>query len=59
MLRQVFAVPAPLMSGAEAAGDPVATLPVLFHLLWRGLLAADLSVPLCERTLVGQAGGRW
>ena len=34
-LRQVFAEPAPLMAGAGPAGDPVATLPVLFHLLWR------------------------
>lgn len=56
-LREAFAVPAPLMAGAEAAGDPVATLPVLFHLLWCGVLAADLSVPLGERTLVGLAGG--
>jgi hypothetical protein len=50
-------VPAPLMAGASAAGDPVATLPVLFHLMWRGALAANLSVPLCERTLVVLAGG--
>jgi hypothetical protein len=55
-LREVFAVPAPLMAGAEAAGDPFATLPVLFCLLWRGVLTADLSVPLGERTLVGLAG---
>jgi len=56
-LRQVFAVPVPLMAGAAAVGDPIATLPVLFHLLWRGELAADLSVPLGERTLVRLAGG--
>ncbi len=57
VLRQVLATGAPLMSGAEAAGDPVATLPVLFHLLWRRVLAADLSVPLGEHTLVRLAGG--
>jgi len=45
-LRAVFAGPAPLMAGAEAAGDPIAVLPVLFHLLWRQELATDLSVPL-------------
>ena len=40
------------MAGAEAAGDPIAVLPVLFHLLWRHELAADLSVPLYPGTLV-------
>jgi hypothetical protein len=39
-----FAAPAPLVDGAEAAGDPIAVLPVLYHLLWRQELAADLSV---------------
>jgi len=33
-LREVFAGDRPLMAGAEAAGDPIATLPVLFHLMW-------------------------
>jgi hypothetical protein len=51
-LRQVFASPVPLMAGAEAAGDPIAVLPVLFHLLWRHELAADLSLPLHPGTLV-------
>jgi hypothetical protein len=31
------------MAGTEAAGDPIAVLPVLFHLLWRYELTADLS----------------
>lgn len=57
VLREAFTAPAPLMAGAGAAGDPVATLPVLFHLLWRGELAADLAVPLGEHTLVSAAGG--
>jgi len=57
VLREAFAAPAPLMSGASAAGDTVATLPVLFHLLWCGELAADLSVRLGEHTLVRLAGG--
>jgi len=42
-LRAVFAAPAPLLAGAAAAGDPVAVLPVVFGMLWRGELAADLD----------------
>src|SRR6266545_4069391 len=45
-LRVAFPGPTPLMSGAEAVGDPIAVLPVLFHLLWRHELVTDLSVPL-------------
>lgn len=56
LLRQVFTAPVPLMTGAEAAGDPIAVLPVLFHLLWAGELAADLSLALGEHTLVRLAG---
>ncbi|GAA2429797.1 hypothetical protein GCM10010433_32580 [Streptomyces pulveraceus] len=40
-LREVFATPGPLMAGADAAGDRLATLPVLFHLLWRQELTAE------------------
>jgi hypothetical protein len=32
--RAAFAEPVPLLVGAEAVGDPIAVLPVLFHLLW-------------------------
>jgi hypothetical protein len=45
-LPAAFAEPTPLMAGAEAVGDPIAVLPVLFHLLWRHELITDLSVPL-------------
>jgi len=45
-LREVFATPTALLGGAQAAGDPIAVLPVLFHLLWRQELAVDLTVPL-------------
>ena len=45
-LRAAFVEPASLLAGAEAVGDPIAVLPVLFHLLWRQDLVADLSVPL-------------
>ena len=44
------------MEGAEAAGDPIVVLPVLFHLMWRRELLADLSLVLSHRTLVRSAG---
>ena len=46
VLREVFSAAAPLMAGAQTAGDPIAVLPVLFHLLWRHELAVDLTAPL-------------
>lgn len=51
-LRRIFAGPLPLMVGAEEAGDPIAVLPVLFHLLWRQELVADLSRPLHQAVTV-------
>ncbi|MEU6102750.1 TnsA-like heteromeric transposase endonuclease subunit [Streptomyces flaveolus] len=48
--------PRPLIEGAEAAGDPVAVLPVVFHALWHGQLTAGLEAPLHERVLVGPRG---
>lgn len=54
-LVEVFSRPAPLMDGAELVGDPLATLPVLYHLLWRRRLVADLAVPLSHRTVVRAA----
>lgn len=57
-LRLVFAASTPLMAGAEVVGDPIAVLPVLFHLLWHGELAADLSVPLHQGTVAGPAAGQ-
>ncbi len=54
-LREVFAEPYPLMAGADRVGDPIGVLPVLFHLLWRHELAADLSVPLHPDTVVRAA----
>ena len=32
------------------AGDPIGVLPVLFHLMWRGDLLADVSVPVHDAT---------
>jgi len=42
-LTQVFAEPTPLMTGARLAGDPLAVLPVLYHLLWKHSLAVELG----------------
>ena len=56
LLRHVFSTPAPLLAGGQAAGDPIAVLPVLFHLLWCQELSADLSTPLHQDTVVTLAG---
>lgn len=58
-LREVFSIPGPLMVGADAAGDRLSTLPVLFHLLWLQVLtAADMTVELLgPRTIVRWASG--
>ncbi|MFI5930521.1 TnsA-like heteromeric transposase endonuclease subunit [Actinoplanes sp. NPDC051494] len=54
-LLAAFKKPRPLMDGAEVAGDPLGTLPVLYHLLWRRELVADLSLVLSHRTVVRTA----
>ncbi|MEU6177914.1 TnsA-like heteromeric transposase endonuclease subunit [Streptomyces coeruleorubidus] len=54
-LLEVFDRETPLRVGAERVGDPIAVLPVLFHLLWSGGLAADLSVVLGEYALIRRA----
>lgn len=53
---EVFARPRPLLEGAEAVGDPIEVLPVVFHALWHGQLTTDLEVPLHECVLVGPRG---
>jgi hypothetical protein len=55
-LQAAFAAPTGLMAGAESVGDPIAVLPVLFHLLWCHRLNADLSVPLSPDTEVAAVG---
>jgi hypothetical protein len=42
-LLEVFSEPGPLRSGAVMVGDPLMVLPVLFHLLWSGVLVTDVS----------------
>jgi len=55
-LLGAFAAGRGLFEGAELAGDRLRTLPVLFHLMWRRQLAADLTAPLGMSTIV-HAGG--
>lgn len=55
-LVQVFVSPTPLMAGAAQVGDPLAVLPVLFHLLWQQILAVDLDAAvLASSSLVRAA----
>jgi Transposase DDE domain group 1 len=56
-LGEVFAAPGPLLGGAAAAGDPVAVLPVLFGMLWRGELAAELKAGLLGPATLVRARG--
>lgn len=58
LLVEVFATPLGLMEGAARVGDPIAVLPVLFNLLWNQVLAADLTRPLSEMSVVAVAGAR-
>ena len=46
LLTGVFAEPKPLMAGAREAGDPLAVLPVLYHLLWKQVLVTDVAAVL-------------
>jgi hypothetical protein len=56
-LLEAAARPAPLMDLAAAAGDPLAVLPVLFHLLWRHEIVVGLLVPLHAAAEVRLARG--
>lgn len=47
-LIEVFREPRPLWRGAERVGDRLFVLPVLFHLLWSGVLSADLEGELLQ-----------
>ncbi|MGW0995055.1 TnsA-like heteromeric transposase endonuclease subunit [Streptomyces sp. NPDC002523] len=57
-LLALFSMPSPLVGQAALAGDPLAVLPVVFHLLWQGRLSAELSRPLADTTLVSRVEGR-
>jgi hypothetical protein len=56
-LKMAFAQPAPLLATVRSVGDPIGVLPSLFHLMWRGVLHADLAGgPLTGTTLVTAVG---
>lgn len=55
-LLAVFAEPTPLFAGADAAGDRLRVLPVLYHLMWRQLVLADLDTVMQDHTLGWTAG---
>ncbi|MBB6347326.1 TnsA-like heteromeric transposase endonuclease subunit [Nonomuraea muscovyensis] len=53
VLMEAFTEPAPLLATAQRVGDQLAVVPVLYHLLWRGLLLTDLaSAPLAACSIV-------
>jgi hypothetical protein len=49
--------PTPLMTAVEQVGDPLAVLPVMFHLLWRQELVVDLRTPLHDLATVRSCDG--
>jgi hypothetical protein len=53
-----FSVAGPLLAQAGQVGDPIEVLPVAFHLLWRGRLQTNLSLPLGDLTVVEAGSGR-
>jgi hypothetical protein len=57
-LGEAFAEPGLLRAGAARVGDPVAVLPVLFAMLWRGELAADLDSRVLDSATVVRAARR-
>ena len=56
-VRREFSEPRPLMDGARRAGDPIAVLPVLYHLLWTHILEADLGTALLSPSSVLRCRG--
>lgn len=51
-LRRAFPVPTALGTGTLRLGDPIATLPAVYHQLWHSLLTMDWNRPLNEETLL-------
>ena len=54
LLREL-AEPRPLAWAAAEVGDPIAVLPVAYHLLWRGELRADMTERLDGLSVVKAA----
>jgi len=49
---ELATTPRPLLELAARLGDPLGTLPVIFHLIWSSALETNLSVLLNENSLV-------
>lgn len=59
LLQEVLRAPLPLADAVRAVGDPIGVLPVVFHLIWTGVLVTDLrSAPLAGDCVVGLSGGQ-
>jgi hypothetical protein len=56
-LLSAFEPGRPLLAGAAQVGDPVAVLPVAYHLLWRRELCCDLSVLLSGTSMTWRTRG--
>lgn len=56
-LLDVFSEPRPLLEGVPLAGPRLTVLPRLYHLLWRGALTVDWSVPLGPSCVVRRGRG--
>ena len=56
LVRRVAAGPVTVTDLAGCAGDRLAVLPALYHLLWRGVLAADLTAAALSGRTVVRAG---
>ncbi len=57
-LLEVFDRPTGLFEGAAVVGDRLAVLPVVYHLMWRQELVADLASELLQPGTVVRRGGR-
>ena len=57
VLREAFAMPRSLTEGVALFGERLAVLPVLFHLLWSGVLVTDLAAPLGPDSVITAPGG--
>ncbi|SFQ27262.1 TnsA-like heteromeric transposase endonuclease subunit [Amycolatopsis rubida] len=45
-LRTMFSRPRPFLEGVRRVGDPIAVLPIAYHLLWRHQLECELATPM-------------
>ena len=53
VVRITFGHRRQLDEGVRTIGDPIAVLPVVYHLMWRGQLGTDMMTPFSPQMLVG------